>query len=131
MINDFDAWPEWSPWEKLDPALKRMRSGASSGVGSVYAWEGNKKVGAGRMEILETVPPEHVVVKLEFFKPFKARNIAEFHLEPADDATRVVWTMHGPSPYMMRVFGVFMNMDAMIGKDFEKGLAAMKQAAED
>ena len=130
MINDFDAWPNWSPWERLDPALKRMRSGSASGVGSVYAWEGNKKVGTGRMEIVEAHPPSQVVIKLDFLKPFEAHNIAEFTLEPEGEATRVTWAMHGPSPYMARVFGVFMDMDKMIGKDFEKGLANMKAAAE-
>ena len=130
MINDFDAWPQWSPWERLDPAMKRTRSGASSGVGSVYAWEGNKKVGAGRMEIAHAAPPSHVVVKLEFLRPFKARNIAEFTLEPASDGTNVTWAMHGPSPYMTRVFGVFMDMDKLVGRDFEKGLANLKAAAE-
>jgi uncharacterized protein YndB with AHSA1/START domain len=130
MINDFDAWQEWSPWERLDPALKRTRTGSSSGVGSVYAWEGNKKVGTGRMEIVESVPPRHVIIKLDFLKPFEAHNIAEFTLHPEGDATDVVWLMHGPSPFMARLFGVFMDMDKLIGKDFEKGLANMKAEAE-
>jgi hypothetical protein len=130
MINDFDAWPVWSPWERLDPELKRMRSGAASGVGSVYAWEGNKKVGTGRMEILESSPPSYVAIKLDFLKPFEAHNIAEFTLEPAVDATNVTWAMHGPSPFMAKLFAVFMDMDKMIGRDFEKGLANMKAAAE-
>ena len=130
MINDFDAWPNWSPWERLDPAMKRTRSGAASGIGSVYAWEGNKKVGAGRMEIAQSSPPSQVVVKLDFFRPFKAHNITEFTVEPAGDSTNVIWVMHGPSPYMSRVFGVFMDMDRLVGRDFEKGLANLKAAAE-
>jgi uncharacterized protein YndB with AHSA1/START domain len=130
LINDFDAWQAWSPWERLDPELKRKRSGSASGIGSVYEWEGNKKVGAGRMEIVESTPPERVAIQLDFLRPFKARNLTEFTLTPAGDATNVTWAMHGHSPYMARVFGVFVNMDKVIGRDFEKGLASMKEAAE-
>ncbi len=130
LINDFHAWQTWSPWEKLDPGQKRTYSGAPAGPGAVYAWEGNNKVGEGRMEILETTPSNRVLVKLDFLKPFKAQNFTEFSLEPAGAATNVTWTMYGPNPFMSKVLGLMMNMEKMIGKDFEAGLANMKAAAE-
>lgn len=130
LMNDFHNWPSWSPWEKLDPAMKKSLSGAPSGKGSIYEWEGNSKAGKGRMEIADSVEPRKVNIKLDFEKPFKSSNVTEFTLVPEGSGTNVTWTMDGPSPFMMRVMGVFMNMDKMVGKDFEAGLASMKAIAE-
>jgi len=132
LVNDFHRWATWSPWENRDPALKRTFSGAESGKGAVYAWDGNKNVGSGRMEILNASSPSKITIKLDFFKPFEAHNTAEFTFLPEGDAsaTNVVWVMQGPSPFMSRVMQVFMNFDAMIGKDFEAGLANLKKATE-
>jgi hypothetical protein len=129
MIDDFHNWGTWSPWEKLDPAMKKTYSGAADGKGAVYEWTGNSKVGAGRMEILDATPAK-TTIKLDFLKPFEAHNIADFALEPADDSTNVTWAMHGSSPFLMKVMGIFFNMDKAIGKDFETGLANLKTAAE-
>ena len=130
LIDDFRQWAGWSPWEKLDPAMKRTHSGAASGKGAVYAWEGNGDVGAGRMEILETTAPSRVLIRLDFIKPFEARNTAEYTLRPEGEATRVTWAMYGPAPFVSKLMQVFVSMDAMIGKDFEQGLANLKALAE-
>ena len=130
LLNDFKRWPIWSPWEKMDPNLTRRYSGAESGQGAVYDWEGNKKVGKGRMEIRKVVPPSSVVITLDFMEPWAAHNTAEFTLTPAAGATDVVWAMQGPNLFMTKLMGVFMSMDKMVGKDFERGLANLKQAAE-
>ena len=129
LIDDFRAFPQWSPWEKRDPNLKRSLSGAPKGKGAKYAWEGNSQVGSGSMEILEATPTR-VVTRLDFLKPFEAHNTAEWTLVPAGDTTTVTWAMYGPSPYISKLIGVFMSMDSMVGKDFEAGLAAMKAVAE-
>src|SRR3979490_1411270 len=130
LINDFHQWRTWSPYEHKDPALKRTYSGAESGKGAVYAWEGNNNVGSGRMEILETSVPSKIRIKLDFFKPFEGHNTAEFTMLPQGDATNVTWLMHGPSPFMGKIMHVFINMDRMVGKDFEIGLANLKKLAE-
>lgn len=130
LIDDFHQWAGWSPWEKLDPSMKRSHSGAASGKGAVYAWEGNGDVGAGRMEILETTAPSRVLIRLDFIKPFEARNTAEYTLRPEGEATRVTWAMYGPAPFVSKLMQVFVSMDAMIGKDFEQGLANLKALAE-
>lgn len=130
LIDDFHAWPRWSPWEKLDPAMTRSHSGNPRGVGAVYGWSGNKKVGQGRMEITEAERPTRIGIDLEFMAPWKARNRTEFLLRPTDGGTSVSWIMTGSSPFMFRLMGLFMNMDRMIGKDFEAGLASLKTAAE-
>lgn len=130
LINDLHAWGAWSPYEKKDPAMKRTFAGASAGKGAVYEWDGDKNVGKGRMEIIEAVPPSKVVIKLDFIKPFEGHNTAEFTLEPKGDGTTVTWAMFGPSPLMMKVMGLFMNMDNMIGNDFAAGLANLKAVAE-
>jgi uncharacterized protein YndB with AHSA1/START domain len=130
LIEDFRNWRAWSPWEEMDPNLKRTYGGAQRGVGAVYEWEGNSKVGKGRMEIVEAPPPSKVAIKLDFLKPFEAHNMAEFTLAPRGEATEVAWAMHGPNIFMGKVMSVFMNMDRMVGKDFEKGLAKLKAAAE-
>jgi hypothetical protein len=130
LINDFHQWKAWSPYENKDPAMKRSYGGAADGKGAVYGWEGNKNVGSGRMEILETSVPAKIVIKLDFFTPFEGHNTAEFTMLPQGDATGVTWLMHGPAPFMSRVMQVFMNLDHMIGKDFEIGLANLKNLAE-
>lgn len=130
LINDFHQWVSWSPYEHKDPAMKRSFSGAESGKGAVYGWEGNKNVGSGRMEILETSAPSKVVIKLDFFTPFEGHNTAEFTMLPQGDVTNVTWLMHGPSAFMSRVMQVFINLDNMIGKDFEAGLANLKRLTE-
>ncbi|MBL8384574.1 MAG: SRPBCC family protein [Burkholderiales bacterium] len=128
-VEDFRRWAEWSPWEKLDPAMRRTHSGAAAGVGAVYEWSGTGKVGAGRMEIRESTPAR-IVIQLDFIKPFEGHNIAEFDFAPEGARTAVRWAMHGPAPFISRLMQVFMNMDAMIGRDFEAGLANLKAAAE-
>jgi len=134
LISDFHQWLNWSPWEGRDPALKRTYSGPERGKGAVYAWDGNKNVGSGRMEILEaSLPsnsPSKVVIKLDFLKPFEAHNTAEFTMLPQGGATSVIWVMHGPAPFLSKVMQVFMNMDRMIGRDFEAGLANLKTITE-
>lgn len=130
LINDFKRWDAWSPWEKKDPAMKRTFGAATSGKGAVYAWEGNKDVGQGRMEIAESVPPSMIRIKLDFAEPFEAHNLVEFTLEARGDATNVTWSMQGDTPYFAKVIHVFINMDSMVGKDFEAGLASLKAIAE-
>jgi uncharacterized protein YndB with AHSA1/START domain len=130
LIDDFHQWGSWSPWEGRDPAMKRSFEGPARGNGAIYAWEGNKNVGTGRMEILRAVPSSTIVIKLDFIKPFEAHNTAEFTLLPQGGATTVTWAMHGPASFMHRVMEVFMNLDRMIGKDFEAGLANLKKVAE-
>jgi len=130
LINDFKRWEAWSPWEKKDPAMKRTYSASTSGRGAKYAWEGNGEVGQGSMEIAESAPPSRVVLNLDFVKPFEGHNIVTFTLEGKGDATNVTWAMQGPMPYISKVISVFIDMDSMIGKDFEAGLVAMKAAAE-
>jgi carbon monoxide dehydrogenase subunit G len=130
FINDFHSWGAWSPWEKIDPAMKRTHSGVASGEGAVYEWDGNNKVGKGRMEIMNAQPPAKVTIKLDFLKPFEGHNIAEFTLVPQGGSTDVTWVMHGPSRFITKVIQVFISMDAMIGKEFEKGLADLKGVAE-
>ena len=130
LIGDFRNWPAWSPWERLDPDMKRSFSGAQSGTGAVYSWEGNSDVGAGRMEITEMAAPSRIVIELNFIKPLASRNVTEFALQPQGQSTAVTWTMHGPMHFVMKIMGVFIDTDALIGRDFEKGLAQLKAAAE-
>src|SRR4029453_10486622 len=129
-LNDFQNWGAWSPWETKDPAMKRTYSGAPKGNGSVYEWDGDRNVGAGRMEITESSPPSKVALDLNMLKPFEARNVVEFTLEPQGDATRVTWAMNGRTPYIAKIVHVFIDMDRMVGKDFEAGLANLKTLAE-
>jgi uncharacterized protein YndB with AHSA1/START domain len=130
LINDLHSWGSWSPWEKVDPTMKRTHSGAASGLGAVYEWEGNAKVGKGRMEIVDAAPPSKVAIKLDFLKPIEGHNIAEFTLEPQGDSTNVTWAMRGPAPFISKVIQVFISMDSMLGKEFETGLANLKNIAE-
>lgn len=129
LINDFRKWVEWSPWEKIDPELKRSFGGAASGQGAMYEWEG-EKVGKGRMEIAKISPPTNIVIDLDFLKPFEAHNIAEFTLEPGGNSTTVTWAMYGPNPYFAKVMHIFFSMDHMVGSQFETGLANLKTIAE-
>jgi polyketide cyclase/dehydrase/lipid transport protein len=130
LVSDFHSWTSWSPYEKRDPALKRTYSGSPSGKGAVYEWEGNREVGSGRMEITDTSVPSKVVIKLDFIKPFEGHNVAQFTMQPSGSATNVTWSIDGPSPYLGKVIGIFMNMDRMIGGDFEAGLANLKTLTE-
>lgn len=130
LIADFHGWGAWSPYEKLDPAMKRAFSGAANGKGAVYEWDSDGKAGKGRMEITDAPAPSKVTIKLDFFKPFEAHNTAEFTMEPRGDTTDLTWAMYGPSLYIAKVMGVFFNMDRMIGTDFETGLANLKARAE-
>ena len=130
LISDFHQWLKWSPYEQKDPAMKRTYGGADSGKGATYAWDGDKNVGSGRMEILEATAPSKVVIKLDFFKPFEGHNTAEFTMLPQGDGTHVTWVMHGPANFMSRLMQVFLNLDKMIGRDFEAGLARLKTITE-
>jgi hypothetical protein len=129
-VNDFKSWAAWSPWEKLDPDMKRSFGGATSGAGAKYAWVGNKKVGEGSMEITRSVPSSNMQLDLHFLKPFKADNVTEFTLVPNGKETNVKWEMRGRTPFMFKVMHMFFNMDKMVGKDFEKGLSSLKAIVE-
>jgi uncharacterized protein YndB with AHSA1/START domain len=129
-LNDFGQWVKWSPWEKLDLTMQKTMTGAAAGKGSIYQWKGNKKVGEGRMEILDSQPSSSVKIDLQFIAPFKAHNLTLFTLEPRNGNTHVNWSMTGKKNFVMKLMGVFMNMDKMVGKDFETGLANLKAEAE-
>lgn len=130
LIDDFHQWRAWSPWENVDPDMRRTYSGPASGEGAVYGWEGNQDIGSGRMEIIEATPPSRVLIKLEFFEPFEAENRAEFTLQPEGDATRVTWAMDGTNNFVGKVLSVLIDMDSMVGEQFEIGLANMKKITE-
>ncbi|AMP16271.1 SRPBCC family protein [Collimonas pratensis] len=130
LIDDFHAWGSWSPFEQLDPGMKRSFSGAASGKGAAYAWDSTGKAGAGSMEIKESTPPSKILIKLDFTKPLEGHNTAEFSIDTQGDSSKVTWAMYGPSPYVAKVMGIFFSMDNMIGKDFETGLATLKSVAE-
>lgn len=130
QVNDFHNWINWSPWEKLDPNLNRMHEGPVAGTGAKYSWVGNKQVGEGRMTITDSKPNELVRILLEFIKPFKSTNNTEFTFQPSGNQTEVHWTMLGQHTFVTKAFCLFMNMDKMIGKDFEKGLNQMRAAVE-
>ncbi len=132
LVNNFHQWTKWSPWENKDPAMKRDYGGAESGKGAAYAWDGNKNVGSGRMEIIDASSPSKITIKLDFFKPFEGHNTAEFSFVPEREATatNVIWVIQGPSSFMSRVMQVFMDFDKMIGRDFEAGLANLKTLTE-
>jgi uncharacterized protein YndB with AHSA1/START domain len=130
ILNDFQKWGSWSPWEKKDPTMKRTFGATTSGKGAQYAWEGNKEVGKGSMEITESSPSSRLTIKLDFIEPFEGHNIVDFTLAPKGELTSVNWTIHGPMPFISKVISVFCSMDSMIGKDFEAGLANLKAVAE-
>lgn len=130
LIADFHRWTDWSPWEHLDPAMKRTHSGAPADKGAIYEWQGNDKVGQGRMEITGSTPPSQVLIKLDFIEPMEGHNVTEFTITPGSQGSTVAWVMSGPSPYLTKLMTVFVSMDSLIGKDFEAGLAKLKTAAE-
>ena len=130
QVNDFHNWDAWSPWARLDPAARNSFEGAPAGTGAVFTWAGNKKVGEGRMTIMESRLPELIRIKLEFRKPFKATNVAEFTFTPQGDQTLVTWAMSGQKNLMFKAVHLLVNMDKMVGADFEKGLAQMKTVVE-
>jgi len=127
-VNDFHKWPEWSPWEKLDPALTREHSGAPAGPGAVYAWSGNNKVGQGRMTVTDSRPPHSVTIRLEFMRPWTATNTTQFDFAPSGSGTNVTWAMTGNKNFMAKAFSVFMSMDKVVGRDFERGLENLDAA---
>jgi uncharacterized protein YndB with AHSA1/START domain len=129
-VNDLHLWEAWSPWARLDPDMTVTFDGPAAGVGASYAWIGNKKVGAGSMQVTDSRPNELVQLRLEFLKPFKSTNTTEFALAPEGEGTQVTWTMIGHNNVMSKAFGVFVDMDKLIGKDFEKGLEQMKGVVE-
>jgi uncharacterized protein YndB with AHSA1/START domain len=130
QIANFRKWPSWSPWEDIDPELKRDYSGAESGTGAVYAWSGNRKAGQGRMEITDGTPPSRVQIDLVFEKPWKARNDTFFTIEPQGAGSLVTWSITGKNTVMTKVMGIFKSMDKFLGPDFEKGLSRLKATAE-
>ena len=130
QVNDFHKWSEWNPWGKIDPAMKQTYAGSPAGPGAIYNWVGNKEVGEGQMTILESRPSDLVRIELVFFKPFAGNSMAEFTFQPAGEVTTVTWSMSGSKNFMMKAVHLFINMDKMIGGQFEKGLADMKTAAE-
>ena len=130
QVNDLHKWESWSPWEKLDPAMKRVHEGAPAGTGAVYAWAGNSKAGEGRMTITESRPNELIRMKLEFIKPFASTCVTEFTFKPESDQTAVKWTMTGQKNFVSKAICLFMSMDKLIGGDFEKGLANLKSLSE-
>jgi carbon monoxide dehydrogenase subunit G len=130
QINDFHNWAAWSTWESMDPTMSKSYGGAANGVGANYAWQGNNKVGQGSMEITESIPNSKVMIKLDFFSPMEAHNIGEFTIQPDGDGTRLTWAMYGPAPFISKLFGVFVNMDKMIGKDFEASLSNLRTVVE-
>jgi len=130
QVNDFKKWDAWSPWAKIDPAMTTTYSGPPTGVGSAYAWKGNSDVGEGKMTIMESHPSSHVKINLDFISPFEAKNLTDFMMKPEGDKTNVTWTMSGKNNFMAKAFSIVVDMDKMIGADFEKGLAQMKTAVE-
>jgi hypothetical protein len=130
QVNDFHNWGAWNPWAKIDPAMKQGYEGTPAGAGAVYTWAGNKEVGEGRMTIVESRPDDLIRIKLEFLKPFAATSLAEFTFRPEGDRTAVTWSMTGDVNFVAKIIHLFMDMDKMIGGNFEKGLADMKSVVE-
>lgn len=130
LVNDFHQWEAWSPWEKVDPTLKRTYTGASAGKGAAYGWEGNKDIGSGKMEITESTPHSKVVIHLHFLKPFEARNTVEFVLQPQGNNTLLTQAMYGPSSLISKIMGLVFSMEKMVGGKYEEGLASIKALAE-
>lgn len=129
-VNDLHKWGPWSPWEKVDPNLKRTYEGPTEGKGAIYSWVGNKDVGEGKMTIIESKPDDLIRIALEFYKPYEGKSTAEFTFEPKEDETLVTWSMQGQNNFLGKMIGLFMDMDKMIGDQFEKGLADLKSVAE-
>ncbi len=129
LINDFHEWAKWSPWEKIDPSMAKTYEGSEAGKGAVYRWSGDNKAGQGVMTILESAADSRIEIELAFLKPFQATNKAIFTLEPEGSGTKVSWAMEGNRAFAIKAFNVFMDMDKLVGNDFEKGLASMREAA--
>jgi hypothetical protein len=129
-VNDFHRWAEWSPWDRMDPDLKRTFEGAPAGAGAIYRWAGNGKVGEGSMTLVESRPGDHLTIKLEFLKPFTATNTTEFSFMPMAGGVNVTWSMAGRNSFVSKAMSLVMNMDQLVGKDFEKGLSALKEISE-
>jgi len=129
-VNDFHRWEHWSPWAKLDPAMQTTLEGPPAGVGAIYSWTGNSKVGAGRMTLTESRPGELIRICLEFLKPFAATNTTEFTFQASGDRTLVTWSMAGRNNFLAKAFGLFVNVERMVGADFEKGLAQLRTLVE-
>lgn len=130
LLEDFHRWGQWSPWERMDPDMKRTYGGAPRGEGALYAWHGNPAVGRGQMEITEALAPSRVRIRIDLVDPIAARHTAEFTLQAGDDATRVTWSLSGPSPFVAKLMSVFTPMDGLVGPEFERGLANLKAVAE-
>lgn len=130
LVNSFHEWTKWSPWESVDPSMQRSYTGTDSGVGAKYAWSGNRKAGSGTMEIIQSTAPNSIRIRLEFTKPFKTVNPTTFTFTPAGNGTQVTWTMTGENTGLGKIFALFMNMDKMVGADFDKGLASLAAAAQ-
>ena len=130
QVNDFHKWEAWSPWAKLDPSMKTTFEGSAEGPGNIYTWSGNSEVGEGRMTLTDSDPSDLVRIKLEFLKPITATNTTEFTFKPEGNQTAVTWNMTGTNNFMSKAFDLVMNMDKMVGKDFEKGLAQLKAKVE-
>lgn len=130
LVNDFHKWAGWSPWDKLDPNMQRTFTGAAAGTTAGYSWTGNDKVGEGRMTIVESLPGERIRINLEFIKPWPGQNTLVFVFAPQGGGTQVTWSMDGTNSFIAKAFSMFMDMDSMVGKDFEKGLAQMKALSE-
>jgi hypothetical protein len=130
QVNDFHHWEAWSPWAKLDPAMKQTYEGAPSGTGAIYTWTGDNKVGEGRMTLTESHPNDLIRIKLDFIKPFASTCTTEFFFKPEANQTLVTWKMSGQKGFVNKAVCMFMNMDKMVGGDFEKGLASLKSVTE-
>lgn len=130
LINDLRGFNTWNPYARKDPAMQGQYSGPAAGPGAVYEFQGNQDVGKGRIGITAASAPSSVTMQLDMFEPFAARNVVTFTLVPEGGATRLTWAMDGPSPFISRLIGVFINMDQMIGRDFEAGLGHLKALAE-
>ena len=130
QVNDFHRWANWSPWEKMDPDMKKTFEGPSAGPGAVSSWSGNSKVGEGKMTLLQSKAPELIQIQLDFLKLMKATNLVEFTFKREGHGTLATWSMSGKNNFMSKAFCLFMDMDKMVGGDFEKGLAALKSVAE-
>ena len=130
QVNDLHKWEAWSPWAKMDPAAKTSYEGPPTGVGSSFAWAGNSRIGEGRMTITDSRPAELVRFRLDFLKPFKGTNVAEFGFKAKDGQTEVTWTMSGANNFLTKAFQMFVDCEKMVGGQFEQGLADMKTIAE-
>jgi hypothetical protein len=130
QVNDFHKWDAWSPWAKTDPTMKTNFDGAPAGTGAGYSWVGNSQVGEGHMTITDSHPSDMIKIKLEFIKPFTATDVTQFNFQPNGSQTKVTWSLEGDNNFIGKAFGLVMNMDKMVGGDFEKGLAQMKSVAE-